>query len=411
MSALDTATTHEGELTGLRGSAPGGALVLGADYRGLGVVRSLGRRGVPVWVLKEPGEPLASVSRYARRSLPWPAEGEDRVAFLCDLAESEGITGWALVPTADETAALVARHHGELAQHFTHTVAPWEVVRWAYDKRLTYELAERVGVACPRTVYPRTRDDVAAADVGFPAVIKPTVKESFNRLTAAKAWRVDGKIELLERYAEACALVDPATLMIQELVPGGGDDQFSYAALCVDGSPVAALTARRTRQYPADFGRASTYVETVECPELVEPSLKLLRELRFDGLIEIEFKRDPRDGVLKVLDMNPRVWGWHTLCGRAGVDFPYLLWLLVSGEPVPRTDARAGVGWLRFTTDTPTVLKELYSGRLRLRDYARSLRGPRESAIFAWDDPVPGLAELPLVVLLLLRRLLHGDAV
>jgi predicted ATP-grasp superfamily ATP-dependent carboligase len=411
MSALDTVSAPNGELRGPRASVPGGALVLGADYRGLGVVRSLGRRGVPVWVLKEEGEPLASTSRYARRSLPWPVGGEDRVAFLCDLAQSEGIEGWALVPTADETAALVARHHDELGKHFSLTVAPWDVVRRAYDKRLTYELAERVGVAYPRTSYPQTRADAAAADVGFPAVIKPTVKESFNRLTAAKAWRVDSSSELLERYDEACTLVDPATLMVQELVPGGGEGQFSFAALCVDGESVASVTARRTRQYPADFGRASTYVETVACEEIVEPSLRLLRELRFDGLIEVEFKRDPRDGVLKLLDMNPRVWGWHTLCGRAGVDFPYLLWLLVSGEPLPQTQARTGVGWLRLTTDTPTALKELVSGRLPVREYVRSLRRPRESAIFAWDDPLPGLVELPLVALLLGRRLLHGDAV
>jgi predicted ATP-grasp superfamily ATP-dependent carboligase len=398
-------------MRGLATTAPRGALVLGADYRGLGVVRSLGRRGVPVWVLREPGEPLASTSRYARRSLPWPSGGDDRVAFLCHLAESEGVAGWAIVPTSDEMAALVAQHHALLGQYFTHTIAPWEVVRWAYDKRLTYELAEQLGVAYPRTAYPQTPDEAAAVDVGFPAIVKPSVKESFNRLTAAKAWRVDSRSELVERHAEACTLVDPATLMVQELVPGGGEGQFSFAVLCADGDPVASVTARRTRQYPADFGRASTYVETVECAELVEPSLRLLRELRFDGLIEVEFKRDPRDGVLKLLDMNPRVWGWHTLCGRAGVDFPHLLWLLVSGEPVPQTRARSGVGWLRFTTDTPTALKELFSGRLPLRDYARSLRRPRESAIFAWDDPLPGLAELPIVALLLLRRLLRGDAV
>jgi D-aspartate ligase len=411
MTVVHTAPALEADRHGPAATGPRGALVLGADYRGLGVVRSLGRRGVPVWVLKEPGESLASTSRYARRTLPWRAAGDDRVGFLCGLAQSEGVAGWALLPTGDEMAALVARHHALLGQHFTHTIAPWEVVRWAYDKRLTYELAEQVGVAYPRTAYPQTPTDVAAVEVGFPAILKPSVKESFNRLTAAKAWRVDSRSELLERYAEACTLVDPTTLMVQELVPGGGEGQFSFAVLCVRGDPVASVTARRTRQYPADFGRASTYVETIECPELVEPALRLLRKLRFDGLVEVEFKRDPRDGVLKLLDMNPRVWGWHTLCGRAGVDFPHLLWLLVSGQPVPRTSARTGVGWLRFTTDTPTALKELFSRRLTLRDYARSLRRPRESAIFAWDDPLPGLAELPLVALLLFRRLVRGDAV
>jgi predicted ATP-grasp superfamily ATP-dependent carboligase len=388
---------------------PGGALVLGADYRALGVVRSLGRRGVPVWVLSEPAEPLASISRYATRSLPWPPG--DRVAFLRELAERDGLRGWALIPSADETAALVARHHAELAEDYAHTLPAWDVVRWAYDKRLTHEAAARAGVPTPRTVLPRTPEEAAAADVPFPVVLKPAIKESFNALTAAKAWRVDRREDLPARFAEAASLVDADVLMVQELVPGGGEAQFSYAALCRDGWPVAALTARRTRQYPADFGRASTFVETVACPEVIEPSERFLAEIGYTGLIELEYKRDPRDGVLKLLDVNPRVWGWHTLCGRAGIDFPWLLWLLVSGRDVPPARARDGVGWLRFTTDTPTAVRELLARRLPLREYARSLRRPRESAIFAWDDPMPGLAEVPVLAYVLARRLLSGAAV
>jgi D-aspartate ligase len=109
--------------------------------------------------------------------------------------------------------------------------------------------------------------------------------------------------------------------------------------------------------------------------------------------------------------MNPRVWGWHTLCGRAGVDFPHLLWLYVCGEQVPAAHARPGVGWLRASTDTPTAVKELLARRLSPTEYLRSLRRPRESAIFAWDDPRPGVSELPLLVYVLGRRLLRGEAV
>jgi len=396
----------------LKGVAPPpGALVLGADYRALGAVRSLGRRGVPVRVVREQAEPLACVSRYVDASFAWPEDAEERVAFLCDLAERERLHGWALIPTADETAALVARNHDVLGRHFTLTTPAWDVLRWAYDKRLTYALAERLDVECPRTVRPGDGERVAALDLSFPVVLKPAVKESFNRLTAAKAWRVDSNEELVERYAEACALVPPETLMIQELVPGGGEGQFSFAALCLDGEPLAWLTARRARQYPAEFGRASTYVETVDCAEIVDPSCRLLRWLRYTGLIELEFKRDSRDGRLKLLDMNPRLWGWHTLCTRAGVDFPYLLWLLACRRPLPATCARPGIGWLRLTTDTPTAVKELARGRLRLGDYARSWWGPRERAIFAWDDPLPGLAELPLVAYVLGTRLVRGEGV
>jgi D-aspartate ligase len=391
---------------------PRGALILGADYRALGVARSLGRRGVPVRVLAERAEPLATVSRYVRRSKHWPDGNErERVAFLLELAASEDLTGWALIPSADSTAAMVARSHEQLSERYVQTVPPWHVVRWAHDKRLTYELAERVDVPCPQTVGAPTALNGAVRSLTFPAVLKPAVKEEPNALTTAKAWRIEDRKELELRMTQARELVDPELLMVQQLIPGGGEAQFSYAALCRDGVPLASLTARRTRQYPADFGRASTYVESVECDEVVEPSLRLLGELRYTGLIEIEYKRDPRDGIFKLLDMNPRVWGWHTLCARAGVDFPWLLWLLISGEVVPASQARPGVGWLRLTTDTPMAVKELLRGRLEPREYARSLRRPRERAIFAWDDPLPGLIEAPILAYALARRLLSGEAV
>jgi D-aspartate ligase len=395
----------------LPAGTPGGALLLGSDYRALGVARSLGRHGVPVVALRAPDEPLAALSRYVRRSIPWPDDIKDRAGFLCDLAVSGSMSGWALIPSSDEAAALVARHHEHLGEFFTHAVPSWDVLRWAYDKRLTHLLADRIGVAQPRTILPRDADALAASEVTFPAVLKPAVKESFNRLTAAKAWRVDNHAQLLERYAEASTLVHPSVLMVQELLPGGGDQQFSFVALCRDGVPLAWLTARRTRQYPADFGRASTFVETVDCAEIVAPSRRFLGELGFSGLVELEYKRDARDGVLKLLDVNPRVWGWQSLCGRAGVDFPMLQWRMLCGDSVPAVRGRPGVRWLRAATDTPTAVREVLAGRLGLRSYLVSLRPGRERAIFAWDDPLPGLAELPVLAYVLARRLLQGGAV
>jgi predicted ATP-grasp superfamily ATP-dependent carboligase len=376
-----------------------GAIVLAADYRGLGVVRSLGRRGVRVWVLTQPDERLAGSSRYAERSLRRPA---DLVSFLLEL---HGVDGWRLFPTSDEDAALVGRNHAALSERFVVTSPPWEVMRWGYDKRLMHALADELGIAAPRTVFG------AEGDVGFPAVLKPAVKVDFNKLTAAKAWRVDSQAELRTAFAEAAQLVDPAVLMVQELIPGGGETQLSYAALVRDGEPVAALTARRTRQYPADFGRASTYVETASVPDIVEPSIRFLRTIGFTGLVELEFKRDPRDGVPKLLDVNPRVWGWHTLGAAAGVDFPWLMWLLAGGREIPRVEARVGVRWLRLSTDLPTAVREILHRRLSAAAYLRTLLPPKESAIAARDDPMPGLLELPLLAGVLVRRLARGNGV
>ena len=389
-------------------AAPAGALVLGADYRGLGVVRSLGRRGIPVWVLTQPGDTLAAHSRYARRALSWEAGDVDG---LLALAARHALDGWALFPTTDEAAALVGRHHARLGERFTLTSPSWDVVRWAYDKRATHRLARATGVDHPATEYPRDAADVTALELDYPVILKPAIKEGFNRLTAAKAWRVDSREELLARYEEACGLVDPELLMIQELIPGGGEAQLSYAALAVDGRVAASLVARRTRQYPADFGRASTFVETVEAPEVIGPSERLIEAMDFTGIVELEYKCDPRDGLLKLLDVNPRVWGWQSLCGVAGVDFPYLLWLHVSGEPLPRVEARAGVRWLRLSTDLPMAVREILHRRLSAAAYLRTLLPPKESAIAARDDPVPGLLELPLLAGVLVRRLARGSGV
>jgi predicted ATP-grasp superfamily ATP-dependent carboligase len=390
---------------------PEGAVVLGGDYRALGVVRSLGRRGVPVWVVRHGDDALAAMSRYASRRLPWPRAGERaQVGHLLGLAD-EGAHGWALIPTADETAMLIGRHHDELASRFRLTTPRWDTLRFTYDKRLTYALGEELGLDIPRTLYPRDRRDLLMADLPWPVILKPAFKERLNRLTAAKAWRVDGRDALLRRYDEACTLVSPEILMVQELIPGGGEAQFSYTALCAEGDVLASLIARRRRQYPPDFGRASTYVETVECAPVATASLSLISSLRWTGLLEVEFKRDLRDGRFKLLDANPRVWGWHTLGARAGVDFPYLLWLANRAEPVPATRARTGVRWVRTTTDLPAAAQEILSRKMSLRSYLQSLRGPLEGAIFARDDPAPAVAELPLLLLIVVRRLLRGDAI
>jgi D-aspartate ligase len=404
-----------GRRFGRNGAAPArteGAIVIGADYRGLGMVRSLGRHGIPVVVVQDGDDVLARCSRYAAEAFRLEGETDSqRVEFLLNLADEAQLEGWMLFPTGDETAALLARHQAALSERFALTTPPWEVLRWAYDKRLTYELAGEIGIPYPRTWYPTAAAEASGLGIAFPAIIKPAVKKDFNRLTLAKAWRVDNGTEFCHRLAEARALVDPELIMVQELVPGGGESQFSYAALCDAGEAVVSVVARRTRQYPMDFGRASTYVESVERREVVEPSVRLLRQIDFTGLVEIEYKQDPRDGQFKLLDMNPRAWGWHTLGRRAGIDFTYLAWRLSRGEHVPHLQGVPGLRWLRLSTDLPTSVREIATGKLSARDYVRSVRGPIESAIFATDDLLPGVLELPLLARLFVMRLARGDPV
>jgi len=374
-----------------------GALVIGGNLNGLTIARSLGRYGVPVWVTTPPNIKLASCSRYTLRTLPWPdGECETQVEYLLRVAERYGLDQWVLFPTSDESAALLSKFHTALSRRFRVSTPTWDILRWAYDKRLTYQMASNEQVDYPLTFYPATEEDLEAVACTFPAILKPATHASVNRFTAEKAWRVTNRQELLARYREARELIPPDLILIQEMIPGGGESQFSYAALCYNGEPIASLTARRTRQYPIDFGYSSSFVETLDVPEIVAPSRRLLAAIRYTGLVEVEYKLDARNGRYKLLDINPRLWTWSALGGRAGVDFPYLLWQMMVGRPVAEKTGRTGVRWVRMSTDVPAAIHEMLRGRLSLGAYLRSLRGPVEFALMAADDPLPGLLDLPL---------------
>jgi predicted ATP-grasp superfamily ATP-dependent carboligase len=374
------------------------------------VVRSLGRRGIAVWVVRTDEHSLACASRYAQRSLDWPRGcGSAKVDYLLTLARRHGLDRWTLVPTCDETALLLANHRGWLERRYVVAAPSAEKMAVAYDKRATYAFADAAGIDQPWTMFPTCRADLAAADVSFPAILKPAFKPDANCFTAAKAWRVDSRDELLARYDEARTLVPPEVLMVQELIPGGPGAQLSHAALCEDGELIATVSAVRLRQQPMDFGKASCHVETTKDGDFAVAAKHLLRELRFTGLAEVEFKRDERDGRPKLLDINARVWGWHSLCERAGVDFPWLQWQLLHGRRPSVSQARPGVRWVRLTTDLPTGARELVARRLTARGYLSTLRPPIAEAIFAADDPLPALVDLPLLAGIAVRRARRSD--
>ena len=376
-----------------------GALVLGANLNGLTIARSLGRQGVPVWMITQPNIKLASYSRYTQRTLPWPnGDCESQIQYLLELAVLHGLDGWVLFPTRDETAALLSKFHSTLSSRYRVSTPAWDVLRWAHDKRLTHRLAAQQQVDYPLTINPVSEADLETDTCFFPAILKPAAHTSVNRFTADKAWPVANREQLLARYREARELISPEMILVQELIPGGGESQFSCAALCRDGVPIASLTARRTRQYPVDFGYSSSFVETLDVPEIVAPSRRLLAAIRYTGLVELEYKFDARNGRYKLLDINPRLWTWSPLGARAGVDFPYLLWQMMVGQPVPEQTGRTGVRWIRMSTDLPAAIHEMLRGRLSLGAYLRSLRSPVEFSVMALDDPLPGLLDLPLFV-------------
>jgi predicted ATP-grasp superfamily ATP-dependent carboligase len=383
-----------------------GAIVIGGDHPGLAIARSLGRRKIPVCVIDD-HHPISTYSRYATRvvrakNLRDPLKTVDSVL---EVGHRFNLRDWVLFPTRDETVMAFALYRDRLAEFFRVTTPPWETTHLAWDKANTYKLAEALGIPAPRTWTVQSAAELRSLYSYLPLAIKPAIKEHFFYSTGAKAWRAETPEQLQDLFEAAAEKIKLSEILIQEIIPGDGDRQVSYGVFFRDGRAHSSLVARRLRQHPREFGRAATYVETAEIPEIEELSQRFLRAINFYGLAEVEFKQDPRDGCYKILDVNARAWGFHGLGHAAGVDFPYLLFADQMGYPTHPCRARVGVGWLRLLTDTPTALSDMLGGRLSFGSYLQSILHTKTESVFCWHDPLPSLAEFLLLPYLLKKKI------
>jgi predicted ATP-grasp superfamily ATP-dependent carboligase len=376
------------------------ALILGGAHGALVIARSLARRGIAVDIVANHALPL--FSRHIRHRFSWDGSrngpGPDALARLLAIARREGLAGAVLFAGGDTEARLIAENHAALASVFRLTTPPWEALQRLFDKRLMQRHAASLGIDVPLVFEPRDAQDLETMPLRFPLALKPTVRTVENAFTLAKAWRADDRAALLARWDEAAALVGADAIVVQELIPGDGEAQYSYAAVCDRGKPVAELVARRRRQYPVEFGYTSTFVETVDCPPVEDAGRRLLASLDYTGIAEVEFKHDRRDGRYKLLDVNTRIWTWAELGAAAGVDFPHAMWRIARGEATAPLRPTRDAAWMHASRDLVAAAHEMLRGRLAPAAWLRSLRRRLTFAAFALDDPLPGLVELPLAL-------------
>jgi len=384
-----------------------GALVIGGDHPGLGIVRSLGQRGIPVCVVDDQLS-VASFSRFTKRFVRVKDLRDERktVETVLEVGRRFGLRNWILFPTRDETVVAFSRYRAELSEFFRVPTPGWDTVKWAWNKKNTYDLAEKLNIPCPLTFSPQSEDEIEALGSQLPLAIKPAVKENFFYATGAKAWRAQTIDELRKIYRKAARYIPPQEILVQQIIPGDGSRQVSYCAFFCNGQAHSSLVARRARQHPREFGRAATFVESIELPLIEELSQRFLKAIDYYGLVEVEFKHDSRDDEYKLLDVNARSWGFHSLGSAAGVDFSYVLYADQVGEPILPCRAKPGVGWLRLLTDVPTAISDILNKHITLGEYLASLRKTRVESVFCRKDLLPSIAEIALLPYLIAKKLL-----
>ncbi len=383
-----------------------GAIIVGGHFQSLGAARSLAGHGVSVYIVDR-GICVARFSRHVKRFFRCPPLSRENefLDFLLQLASQANLRGCVLFPSDDQGVRMLAQHREVLGEHYRVTTPPWDVVKFVYDKRLTHRLALEQGVPVPETFYDTGNpENVSSLPLDYPVILKPAISVPFVSATRKKAYRANDREELIGLYRAMSEIVDPSEILIQELIPGRAANLFSFAGFFKDGEPLAGFSVRRLRQHPMEFGHASTFVETVRVPELEPLATRLLRAIGYSGLAEVEFMYDPKHARFELLEVNPRLWGWHTIAILAGVDLPYLAYAEAVGEKAATGSIREGVKWVRLLTDIPTAATEIWHGRLSLREWLQSMEGRKEFAVLSFSDPLPFIMEIFLIPYYARRR-------
>lgn len=349
-------------------------LVLDADQRSaLAVTRSLGRRGIRVTVADVTHKTLAGASRYCSDRSVYPSPAADPAGFVDSISQIATDRRIRVVFPMTETTAYLLLEHSNRLGDVELPFPDFDTFKAVSDKCHLFAVAKQLGISIPHTVHIDSASELASLKRTFeyPLVIKPCRSRLFT---------TNGIVETSVRYAHSADELDNIVektpylqnhgFMVQEFIHGSGQGLF---ALYNRGEPVCHFAHKRIREKPPTGG-VSVLSQSVPVPEtLIEPSAKLLHHFRWHGVAMVEFKVTD-DGTPYLMEINPRFWGSLQLSITAGLDFPYLLYRILSRDDYfdePETTYRNGVKlrWLLGDMDNLfiTLKSRQFTGKEKLR--------------------------------------------
>ena len=367
-------------------------VVLRSGHHGaLGIVRSLGRLGVPVYCVDTDWWEPASSSRYCRGRfrLTLDSDPEEALARLLEIAHKLGGRP-VLVATTDEGAIWVAEHAAALESAYRFPRLDASLVRVLCDKGRMQDLARRSGVPTAQAMVPGSKEDVERflETAVFPVMVKATDADRMRRRAGGTKFVIHKPKELLDLCAKADDHQAPSFL-IQEFIPGDDwmfDGYFDRGSQCLLG-----VTGKKIRRFPVNTGVTSLGV-CLDNRAVQETTRRFMKAIGYQGILDIGYRYDRRDGTYKVLDVNPRIGcTFRLFTATNGMDAARALYLDMTGQPVAASSAAEGRKWLVEDFDLFSAIRSYREGDLRLRDWARSFRGVEEAACWALDDPLPFL--------------------
>lgn len=371
-----------------------GAIVIEGHVQGLSNTRSLGEAGIPVYVVDKTNC-IARYSRYCKKYFRSPDFITDEFAdFLIELALSEKIKDWVLIPSNDHAVYTLSKHKASLEVHYKVITPELNVINNIYDKLRLLHIAKQQGIPVPVTQNFLTKNDPVSDELRFPVITKGRNGLSFYKTLRKKAMLANNEAELrqqLELIGSKYAISETFT---QELIPFIGINKtISFTAFCVDGEIKTHWAGVKLREHPLRFGTA-TFAQSLLCEECYRQSVPLLKALNYTGVCEVEYLFDPRDRKFKLIEINARTWLWVGLAKACGVDYAKMIYDFVNEHEMAYPSVyQVGINWFNPISDSVYALSGLFKGNLNAGVYFNSVfKSKTVNAIFVKGDLLPGYA-------------------
>lgn len=395
----------------------GVGVILGGYVNGLGLVRSLGQAGITSIIIDYERN-IASHSRYVCDHFisPHPAmETEAFIEFMVEIGKQLPQKG-VLFCTNDIWLIPVSKCQKKLEPYYFYPMSSWDVIERCEDKAQLYKLATEAEIPHPKTITVNSIMELKEyeSDVPYPCVLKPSITVGFMEKLGSSGRTLH--IETVEEMAYwkkrmiEVELTD-TPLILQEFIPGGTENLYTLTAYSnKDGNIIAYSTGHKIRQNPPDAGTIVSGRVNPE-PELFQLGKKLIKAAGYYGISNTEFKKDPRDGIFKLIEINPRPGKWNYSVLASGINLPYMAYEEVHGKTVsPVGSTEQELIWIDSIMDLYLALfgykkAGLSEYSMSLRQWLRTIQGAkRVDAIFKLNDPMPGIVYLHHLLRAAFRR-------
>lgn len=367
------------------------AVVLGSHKIGLGIIRALGIKKIPVVSVYYNDFDMGIASKYVieKVKIENPLINEEK--FINRLVELSGKYNNAVLFASDDpTLVAVSKFKNLLAGYYKVEAPDYALLDKIITKTNTNALAEKISVRCPKTFHPKDFNE-ALNYLNFlngKCILKPSVSHLFFNIFKEKMLLINSEPELRNAYKKISGY--GLEMMLQEFIPGDDECGINYNTFSVNGEVLIEFTARKKRLSPTRIG-FPVVIESKWIPEVRTSGKKIIKELGYTGFSCMEFKRHNLTGEYVLMEVNGRQNLSAPLAVMCGYNFPYITYryLLDKSVPVITSDYEKGVYWVDTGKDMMQYLPLLIKGEYSFSKFLKPYLSKKVFTIYDLKDIKP----------------------